>query len=70
MSLDRDPRGPFRHIIDIQESSGPTIITKCCGHESGHAQHFTYKIGEEIRCYRCGEAGNYETCSAPVKVGF
>lgn len=50
-----DPRGPVRTITAIHESSGPTLITKDCGHTSEHAQHFTYKLGAQIHCFDCRE---------------
>lgn len=48
-----DPRGPLRRITAIQESAGPTLITKECGHTSEHANHFTYKVGADIHCFDC-----------------
>jgi hypothetical protein len=50
-----DPRGPMRKIVAIKESSGPTLITKDCGHTSEYANHFTYKVGASLHCYACGQ---------------
>ena len=51
-----DPRGPHRTVEAIAEGSGPTMITKSCGHTSEYASHFTYKLGARIHCYQCREA--------------
>lgn len=48
-----DPRGPMRRIVAINERSDGTAITCDCGHTYNRAQHFTYKIGADIRCFSC-----------------
>jgi hypothetical protein len=53
-----DPRGPRRVIVSVQEGSGPTLITKSCGHTSEYANHFTYKVGAPIHCYGCRDAAD------------
>lgn len=49
----RDPRGKVRKIVKIEEQPTITLITKDCGHCTGYAQHFTYKVGTSIHCYEC-----------------
>ena len=51
-----DPRGPSRRIIAIEQGSGPTMLTKECGHRTPYANHFTYRLGDTVNCFTCGEA--------------
>jgi hypothetical protein len=53
-----DPRGPMRRIVAIVERSDGTAITCDCGHTYDRAQHFTYKIGADIRCIECLSSSN------------
>lgn len=51
-----DPRGPYRTVTAVVADTGPTLITKDCGHTSEYANHFTYKVGTRMHCYACREA--------------
>jgi hypothetical protein len=53
-----DPRGPMRRIVAIVERTDGTAITCDCGHTYDRAQHFTYKIGADIRCIECLSSAN------------
>ena len=63
-----DPRGIMRTIVAVDRGTGPTLITMSCGHVGEFANHFTYKIGTEIRCFRCGQqARGEEPLPAPIR---
>jgi hypothetical protein len=60
-----DPRGPVRTIIAVEcpithhadgrISKDNTLLTFSCGHVGTFANHFTYKVGSEARCFACRE---------------
>lgn len=52
-----DPRGPMRKAVNIERTSTGVLITKDCGHVGEHNQTFSYKVGEDIRCFECGPKG-------------
>ncbi len=52
-----DPRGPLRTIVEYipGEFDHPLYIKLDCGHEPNFASHFSYRIGEKHRCFKCGQ---------------
>ena len=50
-----DPRGPMRRIVSAGSTTRDNhIVTLECGHMPELAQHFWYKVGNEIHCFQCG----------------
>jgi hypothetical protein len=48
-----DPRGPLRTVVKVEPTPKITRITFDCGHVGQFAQHFTYRVGSQMRCIRC-----------------
>lgn len=51
----KDPRGPSRVIVAIEERSDATILTLDCGHTSICNQIFHYEIGAPSGCLKCND---------------
>lgn len=50
-----DPRGPLVAVAEVGgfDAEGWRLIVKSCGHTGRHASHFSYRVGESIRCMEC-----------------
>ncbi len=49
-----DPRGIRRRIVAVECKTTETLITmEECNHVNSKVQHFTYKIGDIVFCYKC-----------------
>lgn len=48
-----DPRGPLRTIVSAQHEPHAAIVTLSCGHVREFNQIYSYKVGEEARCFDC-----------------
>ncbi len=46
-------RGPYRKVLNIQETPSATLIKMECGHTGSFAQHFYHKLSEPQRCFKC-----------------
>ena len=55
-----DPRGPMRKVTAIVERGDGTLIVTDCGHGYDRNQTFTYKVGQQIRCFECGKVARLE----------
>lgn len=55
-----DPRGILRTVAKVEEPNGQAFVTFCCGHRGQFAPHFHYRIGDEMRCFRCGQVARGE----------
>lgn len=52
-----DPRGPLRTIVAVQRESYAALVTLSCGHVNELNQIYSYKIGEDVRCFTCAGEG-------------
>lgn len=51
-----DPRGPIQKIVQVE----PVIVLDC-GHKPDLNPIYTYRVGDDCRCFACGKAqGNGE----------
>lgn len=64
-TLDTDPRGPRRTIVEVQPyrltrlpnaSGGCIPLLLDCGHVAEMNFTFSYKVGESVRCFQCRKA--------------
>jgi len=58
--MNKDPRGPNREIRKVEERADITLLTLDCGHVAQCVSHFHYKIGNQHRCYACGQTQHWE----------
>lgn len=50
-----DPRGLMRTIASVEWTTEGNNVTFDCGHVGRMAGHFAFKVGNECRCFTCGE---------------
>ena len=50
-----DPRGIMRKIVSVRDGTDAQLVAFDCGHAGQMAWQFTFKVGAECRCFRCGE---------------
>ena len=55
MNAERDPRGPLRTTLSVEEdpNGGLTRVTLSCGHVRRFNQIYQYRVGEQHRCFAC-----------------
>jgi len=51
----RDPRGPIRQIIEVGPEPGRVVLS--CGHVRGFNPIYSYRVGDDARCFACKEEG-------------
>jgi len=53
----KDPRGPIRKIVSVHESptGGLTEVSLSCGHVAKLNQIYHYTVGNDCRCFQCGQ---------------
>lgn len=50
-----DPRGPVRTATHVEARTDIVLVTLTCGHVGHFVPHFTYRVGDTHRCFRCGQ---------------
>jgi hypothetical protein len=65
-----DPRGPERRILEVVETRTEVeegIVVKVslrleCGHLEAVNPIFSYRVGDNTHCFKCGEPNRKEGC--------
>lgn len=47
---------PNRVIVEIDLTPSIALLSLECGHVAQYARHFSYSLGNNVRCLECGRA--------------
>lgn len=53
-----DPRGPLRTVRAVDTNNGGPVLVAFaeCEHAVERVNHFSYRVGDRDRCFKCGQA--------------